>query len=141
MRRLIPAGLLIVSIGIAGCGGDDSGPTTPTAPTPPATVTISFSGPVNRNGANTHSFATEAGTVTATINTLSPDAAAIVGLVLGTWNGMTCQAVISNDRATQASTVIGNASTTGNLCVRLFDATGELAGPTTYEVQVIHPQR
>jgi hypothetical protein len=142
MRPLILAVLFLVSISVVpGCGGEDPEPTTPTGPTPPTTVTITFSGTVGRNGANTHPFTTDAGTVTATISALSPDAAAIVGLTLGTWNGTTCQTVIANDRATQASIVVGSASGSGNLCVRVHDATGELAQPTTYEVQVVHPQR
>jgi hypothetical protein len=142
MRPLILAVFFLVLMSVVpGCGGEDPEPTTPTGPTPSATATITFSGTVGRNGANTHPFPTDAGTVTATISALSPDAAAIVGLTLGTWNGSTCQTVIANDRATQASIVIGNASGSGNLCVRVYDATGELAEPTTYEVQVVHPQR
>ena len=124
----------------AACGGEDA-PTTPTAPTAPTSVSVTFNGTVSRNGANTHPFTTDGGTVTATISVLSPDSAAIVGLVLGTWNGVSCQTVIANDRATQGTPVIGTASGSGDLCVRLYDATGELAGPTEYEVQVVHPQR
>jgi hypothetical protein len=142
MRPLKRAVLLLVLMSVVpGCGGEDPEPITPTGPITPATVTITFSGTVSRNGANTHPFTTDAGAVTATISTLSPDAAAIVGLTLGTWNGITCQTVIANDRATQASIVVGSASGSGNLCIRVYDATGELAEPTTYEVQVVHPQR
>ena len=134
---LVP--LALVCVLTAACGGDDE-PTTPTGPTPPANVTVNFTGTITRNGANTHPFTTDAGTITATINTLSPDSTAIVGLILGTWNGTTCQTVIANDRATQSSSVIGTASGSGSLCIRIYDANGELAGPTAYDVQVVHPQ-
>jgi hypothetical protein len=131
---------LALTSATAACGGDDE-PTTPTGPTAPTTATVTFTGTVNRNGAETNPFPTDGGTITVTINSLSPDSTAVVGLTLGTWNGAACQSVISNDRATQGTTVIGTATGSGNLCVRVFDATGELAGPTAYEVQVVHPQR
>jgi hypothetical protein len=121
------------------CGGEDE-PTTPTGPTAPTTVSLTFTGTINRNGANTHPFTTDAGRVVANLTVLSPDSTAIVGLVLGTWNGTSCQTVIANDRAGQGTSVIGNASGSGLLCVRLYDATGELVGPTDYEVEVVHPQ-
>lgn len=135
-RALVP---LLVSITVAGCGNDDA-PTTPTAPTTSATVTETFTGTLNQNGANTHPFRTDAGTVTATLTTVSPDSATVVGLSLGTWNGSACQIVLANDRATQATILIGSASASGNLCVRLYDV-GSITQPTSYEVQVVHPQR
>ena len=142
VRTVTPALTLAVLLAAAAaaCGGEDA-PTAPTAPTAPANVTVTFSGTVARNGANTHPFTTDGGTVTAVISALSPDSTAVVGLVLGTWNGSSCQTVIANDRATQGTPVIGTASGSGELCIRLYDATGELAGPTAYEVQVVHPQR
>jgi hypothetical protein len=142
VRTVTPALTLAVILAAAAtaCGGEDA-PTTPTAPTVPANVTVTFSGTVARNGANTHPFTTDGGTVTAIISALSPDSTAVLGLVLGTWNGSSCQTVIANDRATQGTPVIGTASGSGELCIRLYDATGALAGPTAYQVQVVHPQR
>lgn len=128
---------VLIFLGLLTACGSDNPTTTPTD-TVPLTVTETFSGTVTANGATTHPFATRGGTVTATLTTLSPDSASIVGLTLGTWNGQDCQSVISNDRATQGSVIIGTASTTGNLCVRLYDATGALPQPTDYEVQVVH---
>ena len=140
MHRSIARALLLLLVSTtAACGGDDRAtPTTPT-PTLPTTVTETFTGTVTRNGATTHPFVTRAGTVTAKIVTLSPESTAVVGLSLGTWNGIACQTVIANDRATQGISVIGTASGTGNLCVRLYDAAGELVELTSYEVQVEHP--
>ena len=57
---------------------------------------------------------------------------------LGTWNGTGCQAIISNDRATVSSAILGRATSAGTLCVRVFDV-GALSEPQDYEVQVSHP--
>ena len=138
MHRSILRVPCLLLVGMTAACGNDQTPTAPTATTP-TTATETFEGTVNRNGANTHSFATRGGTVTATITTLSPDSAAVVGLSLGTWNGASCQTVIANDRATQGVTVVGTASGSGNLCVRLYDAAGDLAETASYAVLVVHP--
>src|SRR6185436_8860426 len=110
-NRIIAGLFILLAAGLTtGCGDDDT-ITSPTEPTLPTTVTETFSGTVTRNGATSHPFVSRGGTVTATITTLSPDSAAVVGLTLGTWNGADCQSVISNDRATQGVTVLGTAST------------------------------
>jgi hypothetical protein len=81
---------------------------------------------------------TASGTVTATLTKLEPDATVRVGLSIGTWNGATCQTIISNDSATQGTSVVGSADRAGRLCVRIYDAVGTLAEPTTYEIIVSH---
>lgn len=132
VRVLLGASL----VAAAACGNNTV--TTPT-PTTPTTLTETFSGTLTVNGAASHSFVVQtSGTVTAGINSLSPDSTAVVGLSLGTWNGATCQIVIANTRAQQGSVVIGTATSLGNLCVFIQD-TGQLAAPTTYEIQVAHP--
>ena len=78
------------------------------------------------------------GDVRAAITKLEPDATVIVGLSIGTWNGAACQTVISNDNATQGTAVVGTADRQGRLCVRIYDAAGTLAAPTTYEINVTH---
>jgi hypothetical protein len=127
---------LAVLAGVAGCGDDDP----PTAPTDPATrpsVTETFTGTLTVNGAQTHSFSTGSGQLTATVTTLSPDSTAVVGISLGTWNGTTCQIVLANDNATQAGFVTGAASTTGSFCARVYDV-GRLSAATDYTVTVVH---
>ena len=129
---LVPCALLAV-----GCGKDQT--TTPTTPTTPTTVTETFSGTVTKNGAVTHTFTSgAAGTVQATLTSLGPDASVPIGLSLGTWNGATCAIVLANDKAIQTSSVIGNVSAVGGLCVRLYDV-GNLSDAATYEVIVTHP--
>lgn len=139
MRVVTFASLLMIPLLVAGCGDD---PLAALVPTPVVvTVTDTFTGTVTKNGATSHPFpvvSTGGGDVTASIKSVSPDGGAVVGLSLGTWNGTGCQAVISNDRATVSSAILGRATTTGTLCVRIFDV-GALNEPQDYEVQVVHP--
>ena len=129
--------VVIVAAGVAGC--DDEAPT---APTPPAPVTETFAGSVPPNGAQTHSFATAgSGTVTATLKSITPDPALVIGFSLGNWNptSSTCQIVLANDAATGGTVLTGTMSGIGNLCVRVYDV-GNIAGnPAAYTVEVVHP--
>ena len=103
------------------------------------TVTETFSGTLTKNGAVTHTFVSgAAGTVTATLSLLSPDASTPIGLSLGTWNGATCAIVLANDKAIQTSVVTGNVSAVGSLCARVYDV-GNLSAPASYEIQIVHP--
>ncbi len=137
MQRLIRYLMFVALVGVLAACSDD--PTTPTNPTPAPTVTETFSGTVNRNGAVTHNFTTEAsGTTTATLTTLGPDSALIIGMSLGTSNGSTCTLVITKDNATQGTVVTGGVSSLGSLCVRIYDV-GNIVDPITYEITVVHP--
>lgn len=135
--RILRAVALAAAVLPAGCG--DDGPVTPTQPsTPPPTVTTEFSGTLTVNGAATHPFVTgRSGQITVTLTELAPNSAAVIGVSLGTWNGVTCQTVLANDNATQAAQIIGNAGNAGNFCVRVYDV-GRLAAPTTYALAVVH---
>ena len=97
MHRSIRFAFIVLLGATAACGGDDDN-ITPTGPTAPITVTVAFDGSLNRQGANTHPFTTHGGTVVATLTTVSPETA-VLGLSLGTWNGVSCQTIIANDRA------------------------------------------
>lgn len=142
MRRVIltivPLACVVLAAISTACSSNT--PTTPTIPTP-VTVTDTFSGPLTQNGGATHSFSTAvSGNVAATIVTLSPDSAVIVGLALGTWNATTssCSIILVNDKATQQSTLLGAASGAGDLCVRVYDV-GNITSPVTYQIAVAHP--
>jgi hypothetical protein len=127
---------VILALGAAACGDDTT--TTPTTTTP-VTVTDTFAGTLTPSGGASYSFTTaQSGQVTATLTTLAPDSALIVGFSLGTWNGNSCQLVITKDQATQSSYVIGAASAAGSLCVRIYDV-GNVIDPATYVIQVNHP--
>ena len=136
MGRVGRLAMVVTALCASACGDDT--PSTPT-PTTPVTVTDTWAGALNRNGAASYSFSTAAsGNVTATISSLQPDSTVVVGLSLGTWNGTSCQVVLANDKATQSSYLIGTASAAGSLCVRVYDV-GNVVDPLTYEIQVNHP--
>lgn len=119
--------------------GDDAPLPTSSDPTPRPTITETFSGTLNRNGAATHTFLAEAsGTVIATLTTLSPESATAIGLSLGTWNGTACQLVIANTDAAEGAVLLGTASSAGNLCLFVQDV-GKFADTASYEVSVVHP--
>jgi hypothetical protein len=136
--RVLPAlfALAGIAAGAAGCG---STTTTPTTPTPtPVTITETFTGTVTVGGAASFSFGvTAAGSITATYKSMSPASSAAMGLALGVWNGSSCNIVIANDNAIVNSTVIGNASAAGTLCVRAYDI-GKLTATQTVELSITH---
>ena len=136
--RLRPALLLIPLIAIA--AACDNGPTTVTPPSNP-TVTETFSGTLTKNGSITHQFsATSRGAVTATLTKVDPDSTLAIGVSIGTWNGTSCQIVLSNDSTTVGNGLLGAVSGVGNLCLKVYDAAGTV--PTTseaYSVDVAHP--
>ena len=132
--RLVP--VLLAVVVLSACGEDEL--TTPTNPTPTA-VTESFSGTLGRNGAQAHSVSTQgSGTVTATLKFLVPDPTVPMGLALGTWNGASCALVITKTDAVESTFLTGASSAQGSLCVYIHDV-GNLAAPTDYEIEVVHP--
>jgi hypothetical protein len=129
--------VLAVVLATAACGDDTLVPPT-TLPTT-TIITETFAGSINRNGAATHTFLAErSGTVTVTLDTLAPDSVAAIGLSLGTWNGTACQIVIANTNAAASASILGNASSAGNLCVFINDV-GNIADTASYELTVVHP--
>jgi hypothetical protein len=137
MRRTLSGILVLLAVVSAGCDNDVENATTPTTPAP--TVTETFTGNVNVNGAVTHTFAvTAAGTVTATLTEITPLNTVTVGFSLGTWNGTSCQVVMSKDDAIQANALIGTASGQGFLCARVYDV-GKFTEAIGYTITVVHP--
>jgi hypothetical protein len=136
--RLFSALTLVLSLVACDSGND---PGIPTAPTPPVNVTETFSGSVNQNGAVTHTFNSMAsGSLSATLSVLGPDSTQVIGMSLGTLSGTTCTTVLSNDRSTQGTVIIGGVSSLAQLCVRAYDiGTITAAEPFTYEITVVHP--
>ncbi len=139
MRRVTLACTLLLPFVTAGCGGDIQNLL---APTPdPVIVTETFTGTLTRNGATSHAFPinySSGGDVTAVLKTVTPDDTTVVGFSLGTYNGTACQSVIANDRATAPASLLGRATSTGTLCVRIYDV-GTLVEPQDYEIEVTHP--
>lgn len=128
--------LLIGALLAAGCDNDPDTPDTPTEPTP---VTDTFTGSINVNGAATHTFnVTLAGGVIATLTAVTPDATIPVGFGLGTWNGSSCQMILTKDDALQGNAVTGVTSGAGTLCARIYDV-GKMTGSLGYTLTVVHP--
>jgi hypothetical protein len=138
MQRLITLTLVMLAAALAFSACSEDPPPVTQAPTP-ILITETFSGTVTRNGGVTHSFGTQAsGTVTGTLTLLAADEGTKIGLALGTFNGSTCQLVITKDDAIQGTVVTGAVSALGSLCVRIYD-TGNLTQNADYEIQVAHP--
>jgi hypothetical protein len=137
MRHLVNAFIIFfAATTLPGCGSDNNNPIDP-SPITPIAITESFSGNLNVNGARTHSFAVDrAGTVTATVKTLS-NSAATLGVSLGTWNGVACAIIISNTAAILNTTVTGTATSSGQFCVWLNDV-GKLTAGVDYSIDVTH---
>jgi hypothetical protein len=134
-HRFAACVLLCGSLAAGACSSDVT--TAPTTTTP-TTINESFSGTLTRNGAATYPFSTGAGSVAATVTTLSPTSTLLVGFSLGTWTGTACQNVLVNDSATQGTVIVGSASAAGNLCVRIYDS-GSVTQPSSYQIDVVHP--
>jgi hypothetical protein len=118
----------------------DNGPSTVVPPSNPI-VTETFGGTLTKNGSITHQFAaTSRGTVTVTLTKVDPDSTLAIGVSLGTWNGTSCQIVLSNDATTVGTGLLGAVSGVGNLCLKVYDAAGTVP-PTSeaYSVDVAHP--
>ena len=111
-----------------------------TVPSPVEPVTETFTGTVTLNGAVTHGFdASRAGTITATITEISPTGA-FIGFQMGTWTGVVCTAVLSNEAGTLSSVLNATTQSSASLCVKLHDPNGILTdNPVTYKVTVVHP--
>jgi len=143
-------GLALVTAAIAatGCGSNNT-VSNPSTTTPPTTVTDTFEGTLTVNGAITQPFVVQtAGTVTAAFTSLDPSSVVVngetsdtvVGLSLGTWNGLVCTIgapTLANDKAKVGVALTASATATGNYCVRVYDA-GSLRQPTAYQLTVIH---
>lgn len=125
--------MLLFAVFAAACEDDVLPPTAPDR----VAVTETFAGTLLPNDAETFPFASQSGIVTATLLNIAPDSTVIMGLSLGTWNGLTCAIVLANDKATQGVAITGTVNSIGNLCVRVYDV-GSLVEPLTYEVRVVH---
>ena len=134
-KTVIAAAIALMPLAAA-CGSSNN-PTNPT----PTQVTETFTGTVSQNSSSTITYNTAtAGTVTATLTALAPDATAVIGFALGTWDGSACQLVIVDPAGTTGSVHGGNVSTKGTYCVHLYDV-GKIAAdaPVTYTLTVTHP--
>jgi hypothetical protein len=139
MHRIFRRELLLLAVLLTAACGDDT-PTPGPTPTDPTLITDTFVGTLGPvEFAHAHSFAVPtAGTVTATLVSLTPDSGVAIGLALGTWNGAACTLLITNDNATPGVTITGIISSAGTLCVRVYTV-GPIPNTETYQVNATHP--
>jgi hypothetical protein len=130
------AALLTLGLFAAAC---DNGPDITPDPTP-VLVTETFTGTITLNGAQSHGFdVARAGTVTATITSIDPSGS-FLGFQLGTWSGVVCTAVLSNEAGTLSSVLSASTQSAASLCVKMHDPNGILTDKTVnYTVSVTHP--
>ena len=95
---------------------------------------------ITLNGAQSHGFdVARAGTVTATITAIDPSGS-FLGFQLGTWSGVVCTAVLSNEAGTLSSVLSASTQSAASLCVKMHDPNGILTDKTVnYTVSVTHP--
>jgi hypothetical protein len=144
MSRLVQRALLLIPVlGALACGSNSTTASGTTPSALPNVLTETFSGTLNRNSAYTHPFSvTDSGTVSVFLITSAdprnPDNDAIpLGVSLGTWNGVSCAIVIAHDNVSPGSSITGQATAAGNLCVRVYDV-GFVPGSATYELLIDH---
>ncbi len=145
MRALWMPALLLAALTASACGSNST-PSGPTGP-PPTAVTDTFDGTLTVNGAVTQPFVVgTAGTVVVRLAALEPPTYVVngetlnttIGVGIGTWNGVSCQIVIANDHAIVGASATGNATATGNYCVRVYDADGKLPQSVNYQITLTH---
>jgi hypothetical protein len=132
-----------LALAAAGCGSNQS-LTTPTTSNPTVIdFTDAIHGPLTRNGSQTFQFATLAtGTISAKITAMLPDGPNLqpVGLSIGVPDSTgACQRVVWNDRILLTTPLSANATAVGTFCVSIYDSTGTLPNPQTFDIEVSHP--
>lgn len=140
-RRAIAFALL--AIGASGCSTGTGDPQALSGPTP-ALITETFSGSIQKNSANVHSFAvTSSGSpLLAGFTSISPASVSTLGLGLGVWDTATSTCGLNQSQTDSAhigSTALNGTADSGSYCVRIYDSGGIPDNTTAeYSVQVQH---
>lgn len=144
MRDLTPRSSLLNLAGLAAAAGalvlaTSCNPTAPSVPATATPLTETFTATVVPHGANVFPFPVAgAGSVTATLSTISPDSGLTLALNLGTWNGATCAVQFTTNPAAQGASVTANANAAGNLCVQVTDSNGAIKDHEDITITVTH---
>ena len=143
---------LILAPLVAGCGSPASPTvtttttttTTSTSTTAYTTATETYDGSLITGGSNVYTFQATPGLITVTMVTLTPsNLLPAIGLGLGTWDGTTCNLVVSTTAAIVGTQLFATASIASTppaaFCVRVWDVNGFAAGYVQqYEVTALH---
>ena len=136
-QSTVRVGLLLASALIAGGCSDDPDPIAP--PTQVPIITEEFSGTLNPFSARTHAFTIQnAGIVSVTISGLDPDTT-VVGLLVGTLNGVVCQTAVATELAVNLGTLSALGAAAGTLCARIYDSSESgLPAAVPYKLTITH---
>jgi hypothetical protein len=149
MRGSVPRVRLIllplVALLASACGTTTESTTTtgPSATAGYVAVTETFDGTLVAGGKNLHTFHTMPGVVTVTLVSLDPATdAPLLGLAIGMWDGISCQAVLETGVAVPTTQLIGTASIDSNVCIRVWDPTTMAADSVLkYQVTAVHNEK
>jgi len=139
MKRLMGILAAAALIGSA-CSSGDPSPTLPTNVTSNPAQTETWTGTVQVGGYDYHTLNVLAGPITITLTAAGPPPTIFMGLGIGTPADPTCTLFSGGSTNTQAGTtpqLSGSISTTGPVCVEVYDI-GNQASPVTYSVTVVH---
>ena len=133
----VRVGLLLACALFAGGCQDDPEPIAP--PTQVPIITEEVTGTLNPNGARVHAFVIQnAGTVSVTVTGLEPEDT-VVGLLIGTMNGVVCQSAVSTELAINLGTLTALGRAAGTLCARIYDSSENgLPAPVPYTLTITH---
>jgi hypothetical protein len=126
----------LVALFAAGCGKDNSSPTSPTT----TTKTDTFNGTVAVGGRDIHTFTVDqAGTVSVTLTAASPPASVVMGVGIGIPADGVCGVLPGGSvMAVAGSTAqLTGVVSPGMLCVAVYDV-GNQTATVTYTVTVNH---
>jgi hypothetical protein len=133
----VRVGLLLACAFVAGGCGDDPQPIAPPDPIP--SITEEVTGTLTPFSARTHAFNVQnAGTVAVTVTELDPNTT-VIGLLIGTLNGVVCQTAVSTETAVNNGTLNAIARSAGTLCARIYDSSENgLPAAVPYKLTITH---
>lgn len=131
---------LTLALGVVclACSNNSPTPTAPTQPTGP--VTDTFASAFTVNGSASRTFrASQAGTVTITLDSVGPPPTVLVGLGVGVpfVNSVPCQLTSSLTDAGPGAQISMHADP-GSYCVKIFDV-GNLVETVNFSMSITHP--
>ncbi len=128
-----PLAAVVLGVLAAACGSSSS-----TTGATAAATTDTFNGTVLAGNGDFQIFTVaQAGTVTATLVSLSPQTTITVGFGIGQPTSGTCGLLTSTDSA-HVGNVLSGPLTPGSYCVAIYDV-GNIQSSDTYAITVNHP--
>ncbi len=136
--RVLVLGLVLSGVLAAGCGEDNTSPTSPTTPAGPVTETFTSNLTVQGSAWRLISAA-QGGTLSATITSASQPSS-VVGFGLGIQGGSTTGCLLSHAVTAAAGSApqLTAPIDAGVYCVKIFDV-GGLSDPMGFTITIVRP--